>query len=144
MKKTKGLLLLGITVIMMFVLAGCGKKTVNLNKYVTITTEGYDSVGRAKCEFDFDSFKKDYSGKIKPVKNNSELSAWIFSGETYDELLLEFCTEGELDKYTGLSNGDVVTFHWDCKDSLAEEYFNVKLKYSDIKYKVKGLKKADK
>ena len=145
MKRMKGLLMLGVTAVMMFALTGCGKTTVKLDKYVTITAEGYDSMGTASYDFDYDAFKKDYSGKIKTSKNSNELSGWgLLSGETSDELLLDFCVSQKLDKTSGLSNGDVVTLKWNCEDAMAEEYFNVKLDYSDVTYTVKGLEEVGK
>lgn len=132
--------MLGVTAVMMFALTGCGKITVNLDKYVTITAEGYDSMGTASYDFDYDAFKKDYSGKIKNSKKSNELSGLgLLSGETLEELLLDFCVSQKLDKTSGLSNGDVITLMWNCEDAMAEEYFNVKLDYSDITYTVKGL-----
>ncbi len=47
-------------------------------------------------------------------------------------------------KTSGLSNGDVVTLKWNCEDEMAEEYFNVKLDYSDVTYTVKGLEEVGK
>lgn len=145
MKKLKGLFMLGVTSVMMFALAGCGKTTVKLDKYVTIKAEGYDSMGTASYEFDYKAFEKDYSGKIKLSKNSGELSGWgLLTGETTEELLLDACVNQKLDKNSGLSNGDVVTLKWDCKDTMAEEYFNVKLDYSNITYTVKGLEEVKK
>lgn len=145
MKRMKGLLMLGVTAVMMFALTGCGKTTVKLDKYVTITAEGYDSMGTASYDFDYDAFKKDYSGEIKTSKNSNELSGrGLLSGETSDELLLDFCVSQKLDKTSGLSNGDVVTLKWNCEDAMAEEYFNVKLDYSDVTYTVKGLEEVGK
>lgn len=145
MKKLKRVLLVGIMATAIFILAGCGKTTIKLNKYVTITAEGYDSMGTASYEFDYDTFKKDYSGKIKVSKNNSELRGLgLLAGMTTEELLLDTCVRWKLDKTSGLKNGDIVTLKWDCEDAMAEEYFNVKLDYSDITYTVKGLEEVGK
>lgn len=145
MKRMKELLMLGIPAVMMLALTGCGKTTVKLDKYVTITSEGYDSMGTVSYDFDYDAFKKDYSGKIKTSKNSDDLSGYgLLAGETSDELLLDFCVGCNLDKSYGLSNGDVVTLTWDCEDDLADEYFNAKLNYSDITYTVEGLKEVGK
>ena len=45
---------------LIFSLSGCGKKTINLDKYMTITATGYDTMGSASYEFDYDS-----DGKIR-------------------------------------------------------------------------------
>lgn len=143
MKNKKKCLLICTMVVLMFLMAGCGKTTVDLNKYITIETSGYDSMGTATYHFDEEAFKEDYGKKIKVNKNNSngaELLLWNSSTDA----LLDVCVDESLDKRSGLSNGDTVTLMWDCEDSTAEEYFNVKLKYSNIEQKVAGLTVVDK
>lgn len=144
MKKMRGIMLLGIILVTMLGLTGCGKTTVDLNKYITINVEGYDSMGTASYEFDYDAFKNDYSGKIKlNSKNDNELSGLgLLMGATTEDLLLESCVSQKLDKTNGLSNGDTVILKWSCEDAMAEEYFNVTLKYSDVEYKVTDLEEV--
>ena len=144
MKKLKVFLLFGFVAVVMLALTGCGSSTINLNKYVTIEASGYNSVGTISYKFDEDALCKDYSGKIKVnSKNSAELAALgMSSGDSAVALMLEFCVDYDLDKTTGLSNGDVVTLKWDCDDEQAKESFNCKLKYSDITYEVSGLKEA--
>lgn len=146
MKKIKGLLLLGMIAAAMFALTGCGKTTVNLNKYITIQCEGYDSLGTASYTFDYEAFEKDYSGKIKlSTKDSNEMKMLVLlSGESSEELLLDMCVSQSLDQAKNLSNGDTITLKWNCEDEMANEYFNCKLNYSDITYTVSGLKEAEK
>ena len=146
MKKIKGLLLLGMIAVAMFALTGCGKTTVNLNKYITIRCEGYDSLGTASFTFDYEAFEKDYSGKIKlSSKDSNEMKMLVLmSGESSEELLLDMCVSQSLDQAKNLSNGDTITLKWNCEDEMASEYFNCKLNYSDITYTVSGLKEAGK
>lgn len=146
MKKIKGLLLLGMIVVAMFALTGCGKTTVNLNQYITIVCEGYDSLGTASFTFDYEAFEKDYSGKIKlNSKNNDEMKLLsLLSEGSSAELLLDMCVSQSLDQTGNLSNGDTITLTWDCEDEMAGEYFNCKLNYSDITYTVSGLTEAEK
>ena len=68
MKKTKALMILGILAFAVFTLTGCGTKTIDLNKYISVDVDGYDSFGKASATFDYDAFRKDYSDKIKLVK----------------------------------------------------------------------------
>lgn len=146
MKKIKGLLLLGIIAVALFALTGCGKTTVNLNKYITIECEGYDSLGTATFTFDYEAFEKDYSGKIKlNSKNSNEIKMLgLLSGGSNAELMLEVCVSQSLDQTRNLSNGDTITLKWNCEDEMASEYFNCKLDYSDITYTVSGLTEAEK
>ena len=145
MRKLKQMLLACVLGVVVFALSGCGSTTIDLNKYVTVEAEGYDSMGTLTCTFDYDAFEKDYDGKIKAnVKSNDGgTGAMIalelgFGGEVTDALL-GYCVDYQPDKRSELSNGDVVNIKWDCEDEDAKKYFNVQLKYSDIKYTVKGL-----
>ncbi|MDE6128158.1 MAG: hypothetical protein K2G16_03075, partial [Lachnospiraceae bacterium] len=90
MKKIKGFILLGMIALAMFALTGCGKTTVNLNKYITIECAGYDSLGTASFSFDYEAFEKDYSGKIKlSSKDSNEMKLLgLLSGGSSAELLL--------------------------------------------------------
>ena len=146
MKKIKGLLLLGMMAVAMFALTGCGKTTVNLNTYITIRCEGYDSLGTASFTFDYEAFEKDYSGKIKlSTKDSNEMKMLVLmSGESSEELLLDMCVSQSLDQAKNLSNGDTITLKWNCEDEMASEYFNCKLNYSDITYTVSGLTEVEK
>lgn len=128
------------------VLTGCGKTTVNLNKYIEIDVSGYDTVGTARAEYDYDALRDDLKGKIKVNtkamdKSTAELYK-AFSSEDLVDLMLMGCVSGSLDQSTGLSNGDKVTWTWKCEDEDAEKYFNCKLKHSDITVDVKDLKEV--
>lgn len=148
MKKLKQVLLMCMLGIVVLALSGCGSTTIDLNKYVTIEAEGYDSMGTITCRFDYDAFEKDYDGKIKAnVKSSdggtaAEIAIELGVGEEVVDVFLNYCVDYQLDKYSELSNGDVVNLKWDCEDEDAKKYFNVKLKHSDIRYTVKGLTKV--
>lgn len=140
-RKSKRIILLFAFVIMLFALNGCGKQTIDLNKYVTITSEGFDSMGTASYDVDYDAYLKDYEGKIKvnEKKETDEMKLGSLMGDSPEQLLNSLCIYCSLDKKEGLSNGDTVTLVWECEDEMAEECFNVILKHSDIKYTVEGL-----
>lgn len=145
MKKLKQVLLACMLGIVVFALSGCGSTTIDLNKYVTIEAEGYDSMGTLRYTFDHKAFEKDYDGKIVAnVKSSdggtaAEMALELGFGEEVVDVFLNYCVGYRLDKRSELSNGDVVNFTWNCKDEDAKKYFNVQLKYSDIQYTVKGL-----
>ena len=144
MKKTKALMILGILAFAVFTLTGCGTKTIDLNKYISVDVDGYDSFGKASATFDYDAFRKDYSDKIKLVKKDNLVSSLgVLSGLTDCEMMLELCVGYELDQVSNLSNGDVVTLNWECKDDLAKECFKCKLNYSNAEYPVKDLEEAN-
>lgn len=144
MNKLKKLLLLGTISLLIFALTACGKITVDLNKYITVQTGGYDTMGEAVYVFDYAAFEKDFDGKIKAnTKDNPELSALMLTPNmTEPKLLLETCVKPSLDKYDGLKNGDKITIKWQCSDENADKFFNATLEYSDIEHEVSGLKEV--
>ena len=145
-KKYGRYLLLGAAAVGIFALSGCGSTTIDLNKYITIEADGYDSIGTAAYYFNMKEFKEDYEGKIKLNEKDREklASTGTTPAEmTPEELLVFRCVFERLDKTENLSNDDVVTLEWDCDDLMAEEYFNTKLTYSDISYTVSGLKELE-
>ena len=127
---------------------------INLNKYITLSAEGYNSIGTLDVEFDTDKLEKDYGKKIaknfqKAMKNHEEDTYGLsnLAGSLYEggetSLFVTYCADGSADKTRNLSNGDVVTYTWDGVNEQtkkeAEELFGVKIKCSDVTYKVSGL-----
>ena len=136
------------------VLIATHKPTVNLNKYITLSAEGYNSIGTLDVEFDTDKLEKDYGKKIaknfqKAMKNHEEDTYGLsnLAGSMYEgsetSMFGTYCADGSADKTCNLSNGDVVTYTWDGVNEQtkkeAEEMFGVKIKCSDVTYKVSGL-----
>ena len=136
------------------VLIATHKPTVNLNKYITLSAEGYNSIGTLDVEFDTDKLEKDYGKKIaknfqKAMKNHEEDTYGLsnLAGSLYEgsetSLFVTYCADGSADKTRNLSNGDVVTYTWDGVNEQtkkeAEGMFGVKIKCSDVTYKVSGL-----
>lgn len=142
-----------IAVFIMVLCLAFRPKTVKLDKYVKITTEGYNSVGTAKAQFDTTAFMHDYRGKIKLNKKAfeedssalSKLSLTVLSGEASDyEVANAFAflvsNSGKLDKSRDLKNGDTVRYDWDKLDTeKLERYFKVKVKAKGVSTTVSGL-----
>ena len=129
-------------------LTGCGKTKINLDEYVELKYEGYDTIGTAYYEFDYKHFERDFEDSLKLTKEGEEdrkemkeAAAAMNLGKSEPELLATFL-KGELDKSEGLSNGDEDTFKWDIDDDQIQEYFKVELTYSDITGTVEGLQEA--
>ena len=148
MKKTK-LLLAAAGVLMAFGLSGCGKTKVDLNEYVTINFEGYDTIGTAYYEIDYKHFVRDIEDSLKLTKEGEEerrdmkdAAEALGLGRSEADMLATYLIGG-LDKAEGLSNGDEVTFSWDLDIDEIEERFKVELTYEDITEKVKGLEEAE-
>ena len=114
--------------------------TVNLDQYVKIEAEGYNSVGTAKIVFDEKQFFEDYDSKIRyKAGGPADADKYYNAAEC---LSREFIT-GQFDKSTNLSNGDNIKYIWCVDDSAVSEYFKVKLEMSEITYKVEGLGDAE-
>lgn len=124
--------------------------TIDVSKYMTLSADGYNTVGKLNIDFDTEKLEKDYGKQIatrfkKQMKNLkddtyglSSLTASLYDGYEAD-LFAETCATGSADKTKNLSNGDVVTYTWDDNSDEAEEAFGVKVKYTDITYTVSGL-----
>ena len=124
--------------------------TIDVSKYMTLSADGYNTVGKLNISFDTEKLEKDYGKQIatrfkKQMKNLkddtyglSSLTASLYDGYEAD-LFAETCATGSADKTKGLSNGDVVTYTWDDNSDEAMEAFGVKVKYTDITYTVSGL-----
>ena len=120
--------------------------TIDVSKYMTLSADGYNTVGKLNISFDTEKLEKDYGKQIttrfkKQMKNLKDDTYGLSSltASLYDDLFAETCATGSADKTKNLSNGDVVTYTWDDNSDEAEEAFGVKVKYSDITYTVSGL-----
>lgn len=156
-------LIIGIPVVLFLLLIGIivfsvsRTHTLKLDKYVTVEFEGYDGLGKATATFDWEAFAKDYEGKLKPRR--SAIRAYVQDyylgfpvSESEIEYMIDYYSttegaieamrgeiEGSLDTSSGLSNGDTVTYHWDCDKEEVAKYYKVKLKYEDLSFTVAGL-----
>lgn len=130
------------------------KPSIDLQRYVTITAHGYDTLGTLDVAFDTDKLEADYGKRIASSfkkamdahKENtyglSSLAADLYNGSE-TELFVDYCAAGSADKTSRLSNGDVVTYSWNESEDEAEMLFGVRVKYSDIVYTVSGLEKVN-
>lgn len=131
MKKFKLGLLVAAIAGTMLAFTGCGGKSVDLNEYVNVEFDGYDGYGNARASIDY--------SKLEDALG----AAASDDASTFDVISIEMLAEGELDKTTGLSNGDTVKYVWNISDDSAKNMnkkLGVKLKYKDLSKKVEGLK----
>lgn len=119
-----------------FAMTSCGRKAINLNDYITIEADGYDTIGKAHYYFDSEQLIED------------NLEVFGLDEESGFALLdvidkVESNLDGELDKTENISNGDRITFKWDesGKETLEEKY-KISLKYGDKTLDVEGLEEA--
>lgn len=134
-----------IAVVLFFVLFS--KPTINMNKYVEVEFDGYEGIGTVHVTIDWEQIEKDYGNKLKVGKlSKEEKSALGLFGIDQDEIAIILLKEGidySVDRNSGLSNGDRVSFEWDIEADKLEEYLKVKIKAVDKEYTVKNLEEID-
>lgn len=121
------------------------KTKVNLDKYVTVSFDGYDGYGKALVKFDKDAYLKDYKKKIKLKKSGNFLQDSLTKNYGAAELLYDFYIDGnwkiEGDSSDGkLKNGETVKLSWGFSQEELEEQFKVKFTSKGAEFKVEGLK----
>lgn len=121
------------------------KTKVNLDKYVTVSFDGYDGYGKALVKFDKDAYLKDYKKKIKLKKSGNFLQDSLTKNYGAAELLYDFYVDGnwkiEGDSSDGkLKNGETVKLSWGFSQEELEEQFKVKFSSKGTEFKVEGLK----
>lgn len=129
------------------VLVLCGlwfldRPQVSLNSELVIECEGYDGDGTARAVFDMDVAKSAYEDASDPLRGILHLNSDDFSSKLGDLLGEDAVNAGSLDKTSGLSNGDVVTWTWTLdKGDLKslENSCHVDLTYRTIEQTVDGL-----
>ena len=129
----------GIILLLCVVISGImvtRKPTINLNDYMTVSIEGYDTVGQASAVFDSEKFQKKYEKKLRKVISKKHIES-TYSSAT--EQFWSTCVSGTLSKDSGISNGDVITYTWSCNKERASSMYGFKLKYQDIEVKAKNL-----
>ncbi len=122
------------SLLLLFGLVGCGGPTeVEINPYVEVTFEGYDTLGKiAGYDFDTRKLMADYEKVFENV-----------SRKEVEKLLLEAITFEDAEN---LKNGEDLNVTWNIdEDDLAEfeEEYKVKLVYSDFTIEVEDLEKLE-
>lgn len=118
---------------------------VNLNDYMTISYEGYDTLGTATAKFNTKQFEADFGDRIKFRGSDEERDSLEQPSKDKSDaaLLIKNCIGGTLDSSSDLSNGDTVIYTWDCDETLAQEKFKVTMTYTDVEETVDDLEEVD-
>ncbi len=88
------------------ILGNFGKKSVELNDYVSVQFEGTDGYGEADITFDYSALGDDFDGDIK-LSNEAGQEGYQLFSEVLKDLAVVSVTPD-----SGLSNGDEVTVSW--------------------------------
>ena len=112
-----------LAAVLALALAGCGAKpvTVDPTPYLSVEFSGMSGEGAASWNFDSEGFA---AACGEDVKDAAGLAA---------------CVDGSLDKAEGLSNGDTVTFQWNCDAETAQQEHNAVLAPENAVFTVEGL-----
>ncbi len=123
---------------MLTIMSGCGRTDINMNDYLTISYEGYDTIGTASYSIDVEKLISD-NYEAFGIEEGDELEA-LAVFEDIDDLI-----SGELDKKENLTNGDKITFKWDDSNKEdIEDDFKVRLTFEDKTATIDSLEKAQK
>lgn len=112
-----------LAAVLALALAGCGAKpvTVDPTPYLSVEFSGMSGEGAASWNFDSEGF------------------AAACGEDAKDAAGLAACVDGSLDKAEGLSNGDTVTFQWNCDAETAQQEHNAVLAPENATFTVEGL-----
>lgn len=112
-----------LAAVLALAVAGCGAKPVTVDPapYLSVEFSGMSGEGTASWNFDSEGFA---AACGEDVKDAAGLAA---------------CVDGSLDKAEGLSNGDTVTFQWNCDAETAQQEHNAVLAPEDAAFTVEGL-----
>lgn len=112
-----------LAAVLALAVAGCGAKpvTVDPTPYLSVEFSGMSGEGTASWSFDSEGFAAACGDGVE------------------DAAGLAACVDGSLDKAEGLSNGDTVTFQWNCDAETAQQEHNAVLAPEDAVFTVEGL-----
>ena len=135
-------------IVVLIVLIGAVRshgRTIDLNKYLTINTSGYNGYGSVTAEVDWDSFEEKYDSKISYKKKNllNKLERFLWDDRSPMNFLEGNVSVSIENDGTYFSNGDKVAYTWNVSDDL-QGALNYNLKYKDGTIKVSGLEDAKK
>ena len=104
---------------------------INLNKYMSIETEGYEGYGKAKVSIDWEEIEKKYASKLSFTEAARDEYGMFISMMSPVEILREN-VHLKLDKSSALSNGDKVSYTWDINEERISKYEKLELQFSGI------------
>lgn len=112
-----------LAAVLALALAGCGAKPVTVDPapYLSVEFSGMSGEGAASWNFDSEGFAAACGDGVE------------------DAAGLAACVDGSLDKAEGLSNGDTVTFQWNCDAETAQQEHNAVLAPENAVFTVEGL-----
>lgn len=127
-----------VALIAIVVIAINMSSTINLDKYVEVSFEGYDGYGRASVSVDWDSIEKKYASKLSYTKKAKSEYRNLLSYTLPMDFMEEYVSI-EIDKNTNLKNGDEISYTWNIDEEELSSYLKCKIKFKDDSVSVFGL-----
>ena len=115
---------------------------LDLNEFASIEYTGYDTVGEAKFNFDYDKFNEKYEKKLRYTKAGKLLYGETEPVDAFQKIMTSYAKNGRVIE-RDLKNGDSVSFNW--RESLIlllTESFKVEIDNDKLEGTVQGLKAA--
>ena len=107
---------------------------INLNDYITIDVSGENGSGHADAIFDKYRFVADFAERVDLKDGSDSKTIARELGE------LVFC--GRFSQQDGLSNGDIIKYHWRFNEKQLEKEYHVNLVFVDETKNVSGLSES--
>lgn len=117
------------------------RATINLNDYLEIEANGYDGYGTVTAKIDWEAIRKKYGDKIR-FTNLAQNELGGFLGLMTPLDVLHDGVNLKIEKTSGLSNGDIITYSWDMSEGLSD-YIKCKIKCEDGSYNVSNLMEVE-
>ncbi len=120
------------------VLSGCGTTKIDVNQYLTIQSTGYDSAGTADISFNVEDMVTSNPSAFVLEKDTPTIERNRIVQDVLQTI------DGNLEKSTGLKNGDTISYTWDDASLKAvEDKYKVTLESDTLKYTVSNLMKVE-
>lgn len=113
------------------------RKTIDLDKYVSFETTGYDGSGDVYAQIDWQKIEKKYGSRLSLTKEFKE--QYGDGGDSVSPVdVLQSFVSVDVESDGNLSNKDKVEYRWNINQEYSK-YVKCRLKYKNGSYKVKGL-----
>lgn len=105
------------------------RNTLILDKYVVLSSYGYNGYGTGSAKIDWDAVERDHGSRMRLKDTYDTTYSFLSYGSTPMEVLKNL-TEVRLEKSENLSNGEEVAYTWSFKDDISK-YIDYKIKYKN-------------
>lgn len=129
-----------VFILLLFAVLGRGT-SIDMNQYLTIEADGYDGYGTLHASINWDALEEKYGKKMSFTDEAGKTFGGLVSLMSPMDALQD-CVRVELEKYSGLSNGDTVAYTWTVDEDLAN-MLKCKIKCKDGSFSVSDLQQAE-